>query len=314
MRALVAGGAGFIGSKLVSELLKDQKNKVIVVDNFVLGRRDLMDKLSSNPRFKYYEADASDVDLMSKIMKDHQIDFVYHLAANSDIQKGGKQPSIDFHNTFLATYGVLEAMRQNGVKRLFFSSTSAVYGELTDVVLDEDLGGLQPISYYGGAKYASESFISSFTHMNDMSSLIFRFPNVIGPNLTHGVIYDFMKKLKNDSSKLEILGDGTQRKPYIYVSDLVDSIINFSNKIEEGLNIYNIGVEDSISVTEIANTICSVMGLSGVKYDYTGGNRGWKGDVPRFAFNLSKIKKAGYVIKNNSFDAVRKTVEAEIGV
>jgi UDP-glucose 4-epimerase len=265
-----------------------------------------------NSRFKYYNLDASDIEKVSEVIGNHEIEFVYHLAANSDIQKGSKEPSIDFHNTFLTTYGIIEAMRRNGVENFFFASTSAIYGELCDTNLSEDLGGLRPISYYGGAKYASESFISSYSYMNDMKSLVFRFPNVIGPNLTHGAIFDFMKKLGNNSQELEILGDGTQSKPYIYVDDLVDAIIEFSKNIKPGVEIYNIGVEDSISVTEMADVVCSTMGLENVQYKYTGGDRGWKGDVPKFMFNLSKIKNAGYVIKNNSHDAVRKTVEAAI--
>lgn len=312
MNILITGGAGFIGSKLSRELLNNEDNKIIVVDNFVLGRRDLMDEMSANERFKYYDVDASDIDRMSNIIKEHEIDQVYHLAANSDIQKGGKEPNIDFHDTFLTTYGTLEAMRRNNVKNFFFASTSAVYGELVDVNLREDLGGLRPISYYGGSKFASEAFISAYTYMNDMKSLIFRFPNVIGANLTHGVIYDFIKKLQNNPKKLEILGDGTQSKPYIFVDDLVSAMITFFDDVKPGVETYNIGVEDLITVTEIADVVCDAMGLKGVEYSYSGGDRGWKGDVPKFKFDLSKIKSAGYVILHNSRDAVRKTAESEV--
>lgn len=312
MNILITGGAGFIGSKLAKELLKDPNNKVVVIDNFVLGRRDLMDELSKDDRFKCYDIDASDIDSVSGVIRNHGIEQVYHLAANSDIQKGGKEPSIDFHDTFLTTYGTLEAMRRNNVEKFFFSSTSAIYGELIDVNLSENLGGLKPISYYGGAKYASEAYVSAYTYMNDMKSLIFRFPNVIGDNLTHGVIFDFINKLKNNSEELEILGDGTQAKPYIFVDDLVNAMIKFTNSVKPGVEVYNIGVEDLISVTEIADIICDTMGLKNVEYKYTGGDRGWKGDVPKFMFDLSKIKAAGYVILNNSHDAVRRTAEAEI--
>ena len=166
-----------------------------------------------------------------------------------------------------------------------------------------------PISYYGGAKYACENFISAYTFMNDLNVMVFRFPNVIGPYLTHGVIFDFIKKLKNDSSKLEILGDGHQTKPYIYVDDLVDVIIKMTDNIQSGMDIYNIGAEGATSVTEIADILCSVLGLSGVKYDYTGGSVGWKGDVPRFQYNLNKIHNVGWKAKYNSDEAVRKTCE-----
>lgn len=312
MKILITGGAGFIGSKLAKDLLQDRSNYVVVVDNFVLGRKDLMDDLSIDPNFKYYDLDAGDIEGMERIMKDHAIEYVYHLAANSDIQKGGQEPSIDFHDTFLTTYGTLEAMRRSDVKKIFFASTSAVYGELNNVSLREDLGGLEPISYYGASKLASESFISSYAYMNEMSALIFRFPNVIGPNLTHGVIYDFMNKLKNNSNELEILGDGTQQKPYIYVDDLVEAIIKFSCQQKSKFEIYNIGVADSITVREIADIVCDAMNLKNVKYKFTGGDRGWKGDVPKFIFDLTKIKHAGYEIKNNSYDAVVKTAENQI--
>ena len=150
-------------------------------------------------------------------LKDEKIDIVYHLAANSDIQKGGQNPEVDYEDTFMTTRGVLELMRRNGIKNLFFSSTSAIYGNESDKLLSENLGGLLPISYYGGAKYASENFIASYSYMNDFNTMIFRFPNVIGPNLTHGVIYDFTKRLKDNPSELKILGDGTQTKPYVYL-------------------------------------------------------------------------------------------------
>ena len=224
MKALVTGGAGFIGTHLVERLLKEG-NKVICVDNFTLGKRENVDKFIDNENYKFYKIDINDTETFCETLKDEEIDIVYHLAANSDIQKGGKNPSVDYNDTFMTTYGVLELMRRKGIKNLFFSSTSAIYGNEMDKMLTEDLGGLLPISYYGGAKFASENFISSYSYMNDLNTMVFRFPNVIGPNLTHGVIFDFVKKLKNNPNELEILGDGTQTKPYIYVLDLIDCIM-----------------------------------------------------------------------------------------
>ena len=307
MRALVTGGAGFIGTHLVERLLNDG-NEVICVDNFTLGKKANVEKFLNNQSYKFYEIDIADNDLFCETLKNEKIDIVYHLAANSDIQKGGKNPEVDYNDTFMTTRGVLELMRKNDIKNLFFSSTSAIYGDEHDKLLNENLGGLKPISYYGGAKYASESFISSYTYMNDFNTMIFRFPNVIGPNLTHGVIYDFTKKLNNNPTELEILGDGTQTKPYVYVIDLVEAIMLMTKKIEPGVEIYNVGVDSATSVTRIADIVCEELGYKDVKYKYTGGNVGWKGDVPKFQYDLSKIHNKGWTSKHTSDEAVRDTV------
>jgi UDP-glucose 4-epimerase len=309
MRALVTGGAGFIGTHLVERLLKEG-HYVICVDNFTLGKRENVDKFIKNKKYKFYEIDIDDNEKFCEVLKDEKIDIVYHLAANSDIQKGGKNPEVDYEDTFMTTRGVLELMRRKGIKNLFFSSTSAIYGNEMDKMLTEDLGGLLPISYYGGAKFASENFISSYSYMNDFNTMIFRFPNVIGPNLTHGVIFDFVKKLKANPKELEILGDGTQTKPYIYVLDLIDCIMFMTEKIEKGVHIYNVGVETATSVTRIADIVCEVLGYKDVKYNYTGGNVGWKGDVPKFQYDLTRIHKAGWSASHTSDEAVRETVKA----
>ena len=176
------------------------------------------------------------------------------------------------------------------------------------VEVSEDAVALKPISYYGGAKLGSEGIISSFAYMNDMSVLVFRFPNVIGPRLTHGVIFDFVKRLKADPTHLRILGDGTQSKPYIYVMDLVDAIMRFKD-VEKGVTLYNVGVETQTSVTRIAEIVCEKMGLPEIPFEYTGGRGGWKGDVPVFAYNLDKIHAAGWGASMTSDEAVAKTVE-----
>ncbi len=201
-------------------------------------------------------------------------------------------------------------MRLFGVKKLFFASTSAVYGE-KDCILNEKTPELMPISYYGGAKLGSEALISSFSYMNDMSTLIFRFPNVIGPRLTHGVVFDFMNRLKMTPNELTILGDGNQTKPYIYVLDLIDAIMKFKN-VEKGITLYNVGVESVTSVTRIAEIVCEQMGVRNVKFKYTGGNRGWKGDVPKFQYDLSKIHSAGWMAKHTSDEAVALTVKENL--
>lgn len=309
MKALVTGGAGFIGSHLVRRLL-EEGNEVIVVDNFTLGTQERVDQFSDNPNYKFYKLDIDKTEEFCEALKDEKVDIVYHLAANSDIQKGGKNPSVDYGDTFMTTYSTLEYMRRTGVKNLFFASTSAIYGDEKGKLMTEDLGGLQPISYYGGAKYASEGFISSYTHMNDLHTMMFRFPNVIGPSLTHGVIFDFKRKLENNPHELEILGDGTQTKPYVYVLDLVDVIMMMTKDIPAGVSVYNIGVETATSVTTIADIVCEELGYTDVEYKYTGGNIGWKGDVPKFQFDLTKIHNAGWHSSRTSDEAVRDTVRS----
>ena len=307
MKALVAGGAGFIGSHLIDALLTEG-NDVVCVDNFFIGTRENIAHLKDNPHFKFYEQDLTDFDRVLEIFRAEKVDYVFHLAANSDIQASAQSPMIEYKNTYSTTFILLECMRLCGVKKLFFASTSAVYGEQMGIHVGEETTSLKPISYYGGAKLGSEGIISSFAYMNDMSVLVFRFPNVIGPRLTHGVIFDFVKRLKADPSHLRILGDGAQSKPYIYVLDLVDAIMRFKD-VDKGITLYNVGVETQTSVTRIAEIVCEKMGLSGVPFEYTGGRGGWKGDVPVFAYNLDKIHATGWSATMTSDEAVAKTVE-----
>lgn len=313
MRALVIGGAGFIGSHLCDALV-DADETVVCVDNFSMGMKDNIAHLEKNNKFILYEIDAACMDTLETVFKAERPDYVFHLAANSDIRESALKPEIEFKNTYTTTFQILSCMRKYGVQKIFFASTSAVYGDKKGIVLDENTPGLMPISYYGAAKMGSEALISAFAYMNDMKALIFRFPNVIGPRLTHGVIYDFIKKLKNDSSCLQILGDGRQTKPYMYVSDLIEAIMQLKNATKEGVTLYNIGTEGSSSVTTIANIVCEEMGLSSVKYRYTGGNGGWKGDVPMFRYSTEKILATGWRAKYTSDEAVRKTVRDNISV
>ena len=306
MRALIAGGAGFIGSHLADYLL-DEGNEVVCIDNFFIGTRQNILHLLTNPRYVFYQYDLNNRELLNQVFDKEKPDYVFHLAANSDIQASAQNPIIEYQNTYSTTFNLLEAMRLHNVKKMFFASTSAVYGN-KDALLNENTASLAPISYYGGAKLGSEGLISAYTYMNDMDILIFRFPNVIGPRLTHGVIFDFIKRLKKDSSKLLILGDGTQTKPYLYVFDLIEAIMKFKN-IGKGVTLYNVGVDTATSVTRIAEIVCQKMGLSNVSFEYTGGKGGWKGDVPKFQYDLNKIHTAGWTAKHTSDEAVALTVE-----
>ena len=307
MNIFIAGGAGFIGSHLIDSLLANG-HAVICADKLIMGSRNI-DHLKSDPNFKFYQYELADPELTDRIFSENKIDAVYHLAANSDIQKGGKEPSIDFNDTLLTTRTILEGMRKAEVKNLFFASTSAVYGEMLDVELTETTGGLMPVSYYGGAKLASEALVSSYVSMCDMNVVIFRFPNVIGPRLTHGVIFDFIKKLQKNPHELEILGNGTQCKPYIYVLDLVEAIVQLTKDFKPGETVYNLSVNsEGTTVTKIAEIVVEEMGLKDVRFAYTGGDRGWKGDVPRFKYDISKVLSTGWTPKHTSDEAVRQTV------
>ena len=307
MKVLVAGGAGFIGSNLIDRLL-EKGHEVVCVDNYFIGTRENVRHLADHPRFTMVEQDICDMEALKTVFEQHHFEYVFHLAANSDIQASASNPMIECHNTYMTTFTLLECMRLYQVKRFFFASTSAVYGDLHGASVAEDCPNMQQISYYGGAKLGSEGIISSYTYMNDMHTLIFRFPNVIGPRLTHGVIFDFVKRLREDPTRLRILGNGKQSKPYIYVMDLVDAIIYFMNA-PKGITLYNIGVEGQTNVTKIAEIIVEAMGLDKVSFEYTGGEGGWKGDVPVFQYNLDKVHAAGWHASCNSDESVRKTVE-----
>jgi UDP-glucose 4-epimerase len=300
MKVLAAGGAGFVGSHLIDTLLSDGFF-VVCVDNLSLGSEDMIRHCYNNPSFIFREFDINDKDKLNNLFEEYPFERVYHLAANSDIRKSGEDPCLDYFNTFLTTVSLLDTMRLYSVKEMFFSSTSAVYGDKQGL-LSEDAGSLKPISYYGAAKLASEAYISAYAFMNDLRANIIRFPNVVGPRLTHGVIYDFIAKLKNNPNSLEILGDGNQSKPYIHVSDLIDAILSLS--YEQGVEVLNVGVETSTTVSRIADITCRELGLTDVEYKYTGGAVGWLGDVPKFQYDLSKFHARGWKAKHTSDEAV----------
>lgn len=306
MKSLVVGGAGFIGSHLCEALL-GAGDEVSCVDDFSLGNRENLASVKDNLAFHLYEADASKEEDLLPIFREVKPEQVFHLAANSDIRASAANPEMENRRTYTTTYRVLSCMRECGVKKLFFSSTSAVYGDKRDVLLTEATPELMPVSYYGAAKLGSEALISAFSYMNEFFSLIFRFPNVIGPHLTHGVIFDFVHKLRQNPRELTILGDGRQTKPYIYVEDLVAAILQFRD-VPQGITVYNLGVEGATQVTRIAEIIVEEMGLHDVIFKYTGGESGWKGDVPRFRYDLTKVHGAGWRARLSSDEAVRRTV------
>ena len=264
--------------------------------------------LSGVDKLTLYEQDLCELSAVSKIFETERFDYVFHLAANSDIQASASDTEIEYLNTYTTTYNLLECMRKHRVKRLFFASTSAVYGEKYGASVDEFSSPLNPISYYGAAKLGSEALISAFSFMNDFKALIFRFPNVIGSRLTHGVIFDFIRKLRANPNELEVLGDGTQAKPYMHVSDLIAGIMLMKDQVETGVEIYNIGVETQTTVADIAQIVCDVTKHKNALIKYTGGRGGWKGDVPVFSYNLNRIHSTGWKPKMESTQAVKAAV------
>lgn len=310
MNILITGGAGFIGSHLDDALIS-RGHQLTIVDNLVLGRKENIEHLIGNPNFRFIEADLLDMPKMREIFTEGKFDMVYHLAANSDIQKGGKDPIVDYNLTFNTTFNVLQLLKEFEIKKFFFASTSAIYGETYDV-LNEDYGPLKPVSNYGAGKLASEAFISAFSSTYGIQTWITRFPNVVGERFTHGVIYDFIKKLRNNPDELVVLGNGEQCKPYVYVKDLVEAILYVIDHASEKYNVYMIGSDSRTKVKEIAAMVIEEMGLN-AKIRYTGGDRGWVGDVPEFRYDLTKINKLGWTAPHNSNESVRLAIQKALG-
>lgn len=310
MKILITGGAGFIGSHLCDALLAKGED-ITVVDNLILGKKENISHLLDKENFKFIEEDLLNIEAMKKIFSDGNFDMVYHLAANSDIQKGSKNPLVDYNLTFNTTFHVLMYMKEFQVKKLFFASTSAIYGESYDI-LDENYGPLQPVSNYGAGKLASEAFISAFASTYHIQTWITRFPNVVGERFTHGVIYDFIHKLEKNPQELEVLGNGEQCKPYVYVKDLVNGIIFIVEHSHDPYNVYMLGTDSRTKVKEIATMVIEEMKLK-AQIKYTGGDRGWIGDVPEFRYNLTKVNNLGWHAAYTSNDAVRLAIQKGLG-
>lgn len=307
MNILVTGGAGFIGSHLCDRLLA-RGTRVWCVDNMHLGRRRNIGHLESRPDFHFLELDVLQREQLDSLFAEAGFDAVFHMAANSDIAAGVVDSRLDLTLNHLTTLTVLEAMRAHGVKRLFFASTSAVFGE-NDALLGEDAGPLQPISFYGASKLAAEAYVSVFAHTFGVNAVVLRFPNVIGERATHGVIYDFLRKLEKDASRLEVLGDGNQAKPYLYVGDLIDAMLTAWDKTTGPLSVYHAAGNGTTTVREIAEIVVAAAGGPDTKIVYAGGDRGWAGDVPRFRYDISKLQALGWQPRHHSTKAVRFAVE-----
>lgn len=310
MKFLVTGGAGFIGSHLCDHLLA-LGHSVLALDDLSLGREANLEQARRSERFRFLRADLLEPASWQSTVAAFAPDAVFHMAANSDIQTGGADPSVDLRKTFQTTFQTLEFCRSHGVKRFLYASTSAVYGEHEEP-LHEDMGKLHPISNYGAAKLAGEAFVSSYVSNYGLQAWVYRFPNVVGERSTHGAMFDFMNRLEQNPGELRILGDGEQSKPYLYVKDLIDGMWFAFQESHEALNLFNLGVDSQTRVKEIADIVCEEMGLQGVRYQFTGGARGWVGDVPRFKYDLSRIHRLGWKAKKSSSESLRIAARAEL--
>ena len=309
-RVCIVGGAGFIGSHFTRRFLADPATEqVTIFDNFSSGRMWHLDDFLDDGRLNIVRGDVKDLPSLAKAVEGH--DRVVHLASNPDISKAMSDPTIDFYEGTFLTNQVLEAMRTSGVKRILYASGSGVYGDLGDRELDEDFSPMMPSSTYGASKLAGEALIASYCAMFEMSGCAFRFGNVVGPRQTHGVGYDFVLRLLANPSELRILGDGTQSKPYIYVDDVISAVLTADQHCEERFQPFNVAPGDYLSVNEIADIAKSiVLGADAeVEYVYSGGDRGWKGDVPVVRLNTSRIRKLGWQNRYSAKEAMAEAIE-----
>jgi UDP-glucose 4-epimerase len=309
MKYMIIGGAGFIGSHFTDTLLASpETQKVTLYDNFSSGRKWHYQHHLNDSRLNVIEGEVADISHLITAMNDHQI--VIHLASNPDIAKAATQPDIDFWQGTALTNFVVEAMRCSGTKRLLYASGSGVYGDLGEEEAQEDRGPLIPVSTYGASKLAGEVLISSYCYMFGLTACCFRFGNVVGPRQTHGVGFDFAKKLLKNPKELSILGNGTQSKSYIHVNDVVRAVLLANKKSGAPYQVYNVATGDYITVHEIALLAAKCLGLNDVELKYAGGDRGWKGDVPIVRLNTDRIKSLGWICQRTTNEALKASILA----
>ncbi len=305
-RIFVTGGAGFIGSHLVNRLTLTG-NTVTVYDNLSSGKVDWIEHHFGQNGFQFVEADLMDLEILRWTIKGHEL--VWHLGANTDIRQGNKVTDLDLNNNVTATHNVLEAMRENGIGKILFTSSATVYGDVPPIPLAENFGPLLPISLYGFSKLAGEGMISAYCHLFGFRAWIFRFANVVGANMGHGVIYDFIQKLQRNPRELEILGDGNQEKPFFLVEDCIEGMLCAYQNSDKQYDIYNLGCESSTRINKVARMVAIKMKLKDVKFKYTGGRRGWPGDVPELHYSIEKMRRLGWSPRHTSNEAVSIAAE-----
>jgi UDP-glucose 4-epimerase len=317
LRVFIVGGAGFIGSHFTDHLLRSPyEADVTLYDNFSSGREWHYAHHGDDLRLRVTKGEVNDADLLAAAMADH--DLVIHLASNPDIAKAMVDPTIDFDEGTLLTHRVVEAMRQSGVGTIVYASWSGVYGDLGELAATEDHGPMTPSSTYGASKLAGEALISAYCAMFDLRGAVFRFGNVVGPRQTHGVGFDFVRRLLDDPTRLRILGDGTQSKSYIHVDDVVHAVLGVARELVASptgtYQTFNVATGDYITVSEIAELALDILGLdpAAVAFEYTGGSRGWRGDVPIVRLDTSRIQATGWRCQRTTRAALRASIEAMI--
>jgi UDP-glucose 4-epimerase len=313
-RHFVVGGAGFIGSHLTDRLLSDPKTEIVTLyDNFTSGREWHYEQHRGDSRLQVIRADVKNTDRLTGAMQGHGT--VFHLASNPDIARAATEPDIDFREGTYLTHCVLEAMRISGARTILYPSGSGVYGELGETETDENFGPLIPISTYGASKLAGEALISAYCHMFDFTGRAFRFGNVVGPRQTHGVGFDFLRQLMNNPRRLRILGNGTQSKSYIHVGDVLDAVFVAKERSDQKFAVYNVATGDYVTVREIASLAVECAGIpeGQVQFEFTGGDRGWKGDVPVMRLDTERIRKLGWVCRMQTREALRRAMTSILG-
>lgn len=311
-RFFIVGGAGFIGSHFTDRLLSDSAIAgVTIFDNFSSGRSWHYDHHTGDARFHVVRGDVHELDLLTKSIAGH--DVVIHLASNPDIARAATEPDIDFREGTWLSNNVVEAMRRSGVRNILYASGSGIYGDLGEAEAHEDYGPLTPVSTYGASKLAGEALITAYCHMFDFEGRVFRFGNVVGPRQTHGVGFDFLRQLLENPRRLRILGDGTQSKSYIHVSDVVEAVLLAAGSPER-FRAFNVATGDYITVTEIAHVAAECLQLDPkqVELEYTGGSRGWRGDVPVVRLNTDRIRSLGWSNSVDTREALRRSMLAMI--
>jgi UDP-glucose 4-epimerase len=309
MKVFVTGAAGFIGSHLCERLLREG-HEVVAFDNLILGKREMLAPCEGQSGFRFVQADLVNLEAVKKEMAG--ADLVWHLAANSDISQGAARTDVDMQNGTIATYNVLEAMRVTGVKKLIFASTSAIYGEASVKPTPESYGPLYPISFYGASKLACEGMASAFSHNCGIQTWIYRFANIVGSHSTHGAIHDFVARLIKNPARLEVLGNGTQRKSYLHVHDCIDGMFHGFRSSHELFQCFNLASHGVTNVRFIAETVVSEMAkVTGQRAElkFGEGDRGWVGDVPYTHLDGRVLEGFGWKARLASDEAVRAAVQ-----